>query len=212
IKYWYNGYTWDGKTAIYNPYSTLSAFEDLKFSNYWIQTGTPAFLNSLIRQKRYNEVIYRQTEPFNERQLLGVNMEKLAISTLLFQAGYLTIKEINDDDYVLSWPNAEVRQSFSDAILEFAKDSNRVEAQVKDIAKQIDTSIQELNAPLFSDAIGEVLKNVPFRLFQDREAVYHAALLLALWACCFDAWGEDPTCTGIIDIVWKVEDSLYVII
>jgi hypothetical protein len=26
IKRWYNGYSWDGKTFVYNPFSTLSIF------------------------------------------------------------------------------------------------------------------------------------------------------------------------------------------
>jgi DNA segregation ATPase FtsK/SpoIIIE-like protein len=88
IKYWYNGYTWDGKTAIYNPYSTLNLFTDLEFSNYWLQTGTPGFLASLVRQKKYSELLYQQGS-FDKDDLLGIDMERLTTPVLLFQAGYL---------------------------------------------------------------------------------------------------------------------------
>jgi hypothetical protein len=41
IKKWYNGYSWDGKTFVYNPFSTLLFFSKSKYTNYWFKTGTP---------------------------------------------------------------------------------------------------------------------------------------------------------------------------
>ncbi|KAA6299830.1 MAG: hypothetical protein EZS26_004031 [Candidatus Ordinivivax streblomastigis] len=34
IRNWYDGYTWDGKTPVYNPFSTLMFFDKRKFSGY----------------------------------------------------------------------------------------------------------------------------------------------------------------------------------
>ncbi|MDR1140106.1 MAG: AAA family ATPase, partial [Planctomycetaceae bacterium] len=39
IRHWYNGYTWDGKTAVYNPFSTLKFFQVQRFAGYWFGTG-----------------------------------------------------------------------------------------------------------------------------------------------------------------------------
>ncbi|MDR3243986.1 MAG: AAA family ATPase, partial [Elusimicrobiota bacterium] len=49
IRYWYNGYTWDGKTRVYNPFSTLSFFKHREFANYWIKTGTSISAKILLK-------------------------------------------------------------------------------------------------------------------------------------------------------------------
>jgi hypothetical protein len=51
IRYWYNGYTWDGETAVYNPFSTMNFLKRQEFDNYWFSTGTPAFLIDLIQRR-----------------------------------------------------------------------------------------------------------------------------------------------------------------
>ncbi len=53
IKEWYNGYTWDVKNYLYNPFSILSHFFDGKFANYWFATGTPTFLIKLLKERFY---------------------------------------------------------------------------------------------------------------------------------------------------------------
>ncbi|MDR1169880.1 MAG: AAA family ATPase, partial [Prevotellaceae bacterium] len=59
IQYWYNGYTWDGKTAIYNPFSTMNFFKRQVFGNYWFSTGTPTFLIDLIRRRNSMEDVLK---------------------------------------------------------------------------------------------------------------------------------------------------------
>ena len=34
LKFYYNGYTWDGETAMYNPFSLLNLFKKKKFIPY----------------------------------------------------------------------------------------------------------------------------------------------------------------------------------
>lgn len=35
LRYWYNGYFWNGQQRIYNPYSIAHAFRRMKFENFW---------------------------------------------------------------------------------------------------------------------------------------------------------------------------------
>ncbi|MDR3063139.1 MAG: AAA family ATPase, partial [Methanobrevibacter sp.] len=51
IEYFYDGYTWDGKTKVYNPFSILLLFNKRKFSNYWFSSGTPTFLIELLKKE-----------------------------------------------------------------------------------------------------------------------------------------------------------------
>ena len=49
IREWYNGYSWDGKHFLYNPFSILSFFDSGDVSqNFWFSTGTPTFLIQFV--------------------------------------------------------------------------------------------------------------------------------------------------------------------
>jgi len=53
--------------------------------------------------------------------LEGVDLDNLSLETIMFQSGYLTIKEVerlgNSIYYHLTYPNIEVKQSFNDYLL-----------------------------------------------------------------------------------------------
>ena len=116
IRQWYNGYSWDGITTVYNPFSTLLMFSTNTLTNHWFATGTPTFLINQIKAR--NDVKYL-LEPVQAAADGFDNFELNSISTklLLFQTGYLTIKSIAKSQfgqqlqYTLGIPNEEVRQS-----------------------------------------------------------------------------------------------------
>jgi hypothetical protein len=116
IKKWYNGYSWDGKNFLYNPLSILNLFSKKRFSNYWFSTGTPTFLIDLIK-KQNRTITSLEREEVDDAIFETYDIENLEIISMLFQTGYLTIKEIQTVDvvqsqYVLSYPNLEVKESF----------------------------------------------------------------------------------------------------
>ncbi|MDR3093774.1 MAG: AAA family ATPase [Bacteroidales bacterium] len=120
IRKMYDGYTWDGKTSVYNPFSTLMFFENKKFSNYWFETGTPTFLiNRLKKQglaKTVLEPVIVDSSAFD-----SYDPDALGDIPLLFQTGYLTVKDekMTDGDarYRLEVPNLEVRESLMKHLL-----------------------------------------------------------------------------------------------
>lgn len=52
IRTWYNGYSWDGLTTLYNPFSFMSFIDSRDFRNFWFETGTPTFLLELMKENR----------------------------------------------------------------------------------------------------------------------------------------------------------------
>ena len=114
IKEWYNGYSYDGEITLYNPFSILTFFTHLQFDNYWFETGTPTFLVEIIKREYINPRELERTEVDNTFFNTFI-LEKLDIVGLLYQTGYLTIKEatysVYGSTYVLGYPNIEVRQS-----------------------------------------------------------------------------------------------------
>jgi hypothetical protein len=110
LRIWYEGYSWDGVTHIYNPFGILNFLSDKWFKNYWFETGSPSFL--VHQMKKYNKFDVENTivdSSFLEKYELD-NIELIA---LLFQTGYLTIKSRNimTGNMVLDYPNKEVRES-----------------------------------------------------------------------------------------------------
>jgi hypothetical protein len=120
IRRWYDGYTWDGKTAVYNPYSTLSLFDTQTISNYWFASGTPTFLMERLKKQNNIELL---TEPVTAKPNTFDSFDPNHIEPipLLFQTGYLTIKSKERTEgvpkYTLGVPNMEVHQSLSEYLL-----------------------------------------------------------------------------------------------
>jgi hypothetical protein len=114
IRRWYDGYTWDSKTPVYNPFSTLSFFRNQMFSNYWFETGTPTFLINRLKKrglaKTVLEPVIVGASSFN-----SYDPDELEDVPLLFQTGYLTIKGQRrvgvEPEYTLEVPNLEVKES-----------------------------------------------------------------------------------------------------
>jgi hypothetical protein len=109
IRLWYNGYSWDGKTRMYNPYDIMLFFSNKDFQSFWFQTGTPTFLLEKMFHQNFYQVEDIET---NLSFLDEYSLDNLEITSLMFQGGYLTIKESRGKgEVVLSYPNQEVKEA-----------------------------------------------------------------------------------------------------
>ena len=109
IRLWYNGYSWDGKHRLYNPSGILSFFANQDFQGFWFQTGMPTFVvKKMLEQTFFHVENVETTINF----LNQYSLDNIELTSLLFQTGYLTIKEKSEDgDLVLSYPNKEVKEA-----------------------------------------------------------------------------------------------------
>lgn len=107
IKLWYNGYSWDGKTTLYNPFGILLFLNNQDFQSFWFASGTPTFLTKKLEQQNF----YRLENIETDINFLDkYSLDNLDLTSLLFQTGYLTIKEKSrNGELVLSYPNKEVQ-------------------------------------------------------------------------------------------------------
>jgi Predicted AAA-ATPase len=121
LKQWYDGYSWDGKTFLYNPFSILNFFDTGVFSSYWFQTGTPGFLVRLLSQRFEYQLEEKEVSDLILESFILEEKENLDLDSLLLQTGYLTIKEIVQTNqyrtFILKHPNEEVRQAFNQFLL-----------------------------------------------------------------------------------------------
>ncbi len=108
----YDGYhfTWPS-TDIYNPYSLLNCFADKMFDQYWFSSGTPTYLIEMMR--KFGVIPSDIGEGIDAiRPEFDAPTESMeSITPLLYQSGYLTIKDYDPfgDVYHLGIPNKEIR-------------------------------------------------------------------------------------------------------
>lgn len=109
LREWYNGYTWNLKDFVYNPFSILQFFAKASYENYWFQSGAPKFLIDLLREK---EVFKVENQVTSFDSLNAYDIESIDPLVLMFQTGYLTLKSKDQDGFVvIDYPNREVRNS-----------------------------------------------------------------------------------------------------
>ncbi len=96
---------------VYNPFSLLCAFSKGKLSNYWIKTGISKVFVKYLTRSEFDLVALEQLWVTRDRMEAHYSEEDSI--PLLFQTGYLTIKEVKGGDlYRLGIPNGEVRSTF----------------------------------------------------------------------------------------------------
>jgi Predicted AAA-ATPase len=110
MKKWYDGFSWDGKNFLYNPFGTLNFLDNRAFRNYWYATGTPTFLVKLMRKQESFEFENQEvTDSFIDK----CDLDNLDVVSVMFQTGYLTVKTLDPMTGImrLDYPNQEVRDS-----------------------------------------------------------------------------------------------------
>ena len=118
IKEYYDGFSFDGITRVYNPFSVLKFFKEKYFYNYWYTSATPSFLAKFLKKHEVKKPdLYRNKEVainFTDTR----EIETASVESFLYQAGYLTIKEKDDRLMTLDYPNKEVSSSMDGLYLE----------------------------------------------------------------------------------------------
>ncbi len=119
LKERYDGYHFsEDSEEVYNPYSLFNCFDEKILKNFWFESGTPTFLFNQI--KRFGTDITQMDDIRASESAFYQSTENLNDALpLLYQAGYLTIKNYDRDEdvYVLKVPNSEVRIGFTEGLL-----------------------------------------------------------------------------------------------
>ncbi len=134
-------------------------------------------------------------------------IDDLPLETLLFQTGYLTIKEYNSqfDGYRLGYANEEIKQSLS--IIEMSVLTKTELPALGNILYKLRFALEEKNIAVFLDTIQGLFASIPYNLHIDREAYYHSLFQLLCNVLDLEPVGEQAMSTGKIDL--KLITSKY---
>jgi hypothetical protein len=214
IRRWYNGFSWDGENAVYNPFSTLLLFEQQTFTNLWFETGTPAFIVDIIKER--NDVrLLLESSRMKQSDFNSFDYRTLDTRLLLFQSGYLTVKKIEQEEtgdeqiFTLGVPNYEVRQSLMDYLT--CSFSGYPVGNTGSMRTRMTKQLLDGDAAGFEASLKALFANIPYQLHIKREAYYHSMLLLWLNMLGFQVEAEVPTDRGRIDAVWTWKERAVII-
>lgn len=210
IKEWYNGYRF-GKdvVAVYNPFSVMHALNVSDFENFWFGSGTPTFLVEILKKSKY---IFNPENLTATKDVLGIfDIGLITPTTLMFQAGYLTIVgyDTETDLYMLDYPNSEVKVAFQKYLLEvFAHVESSHAAQLSLDLKRafIQKDIDKVIALLL-----QLFAHVPYQLHISAESYYHSLFTMICVGAGIKAQSEYSTSHARIDLVLEFSKIIYVI-
>ncbi|MDR1111640.1 MAG: AAA family ATPase, partial [Deltaproteobacteria bacterium] len=113
IRDYYDGFSFDGETRLYNPFSTMNFFGDMEFNNYWMESGSNTLLREMLRDKGLTVDQFKDLPVDKNFARSPGEIEKTPAHGFLYQAGYLTLRKKTDSSYALDYPNFEVLSSMS---------------------------------------------------------------------------------------------------
>jgi hypothetical protein len=209
IKEWYNGYSFLSD-RLYNPFDILLYLRNREFDNYWYKTGTPTFLIKLVKEKEY-DITELENKIVKKNVLEKFDLEEVRIEALMFQTGYLTIKEEYNkeygQEYRLGFPNKEVRISFNEDILPLVlKDEIR-----ENIAAKIIEILKKEEIEKLREQVEILISNISYVHFKG-ESSYVIAFFSLLYSTGLNVITEDNTNKGRIDLTIIVNKEIVYII
>ncbi|HHB94387.1 MAG TPA: hypothetical protein ENK88_04500 [Campylobacterales bacterium] len=216
LKSWYNGYNFL-KDKVYNPFNILLFIKnENRFNNYWFKTGTPNFLIQLLKEGKYNLAEFEDIE-VGEELLDSFDLENLSLETVMFQSGYLTIKEIEEfgDNciYHLHYPNLEVKKSFNDYILTnyFIQKGKKTKVQIALYKLMAKSDLEGLKDTLISLFASIAYNNFSKNYIKNYEGFYASVIYAYFVGAGFEnVISEDITNHGRIDLSIFIGNKIYI--
>ena len=216
VQAWYNGYNFLAE-PVYNPFDVLLFFKNKQFKPYWFETGTPSFLIQLLADKKIMiPDLYDLTA--GEELLSSFDIDFLEPAPLLFQTGYLTIKETEhlfDQEYVyhLGFPNHEVQKSLTGSILHwYVQDKQPINRNQMTLFKILKANELDKLETLFH----AFFASIPHDWYRKNSIANYEGYYCSVVYCYFTALGlhvqpEISTNHGQIDMTVFFNNRIYII-
>ena len=115
---YYGGYHFSRRNMVdvFNPFCLINALADSDLKNYWLSSGTSPLLS------KFEDDIKKRLKDFEYCPIISDTLETSDVTDggaelVLYQTGYLTIKDYMMGIYILGFPNSEVKKSLYETIL-----------------------------------------------------------------------------------------------
>ena len=213
LRRWYNGYRFSkhDTTRVYNPVAIAKTIgpKEPTFAPTWSKTGRPSALINYLTMRDIDGRDYENVRGITETALDICRLEAITPIAMLYQGGYLTIKEFKDPLFTLGIPNEEVRLDLNSLLVQYAAQDEGGEA-FRDAAC---FSLMEADFETFFAQLRALYAHLPYGSTETRvpEPAYQRILyvLFASWSP-FRVTAEDRQAQGRADLVVESDERVFV--
>ena len=212
LRRWYNGFRFSpmNPATVYNPISvalTLSAKEPV-FRATWSSTGRPSMLMNCLKRGDMLAIDPDGTKKVMESEFDVTDLKNLRPIGMLFQTGYLTIKDYSfaTGRYTLAVPDEEVRRDLCLLLTGLAANEDVA------WAARLGLDLMEADWPVFFDGLKSLYAAMPYGSTEGRvhESSYARCLAFLLASGGFRFRMEDVQSDGRADVVAEHVVGVYV--
>ena len=210
LKKEYDGYHFrENSVGIYNPFSLINALDSHDFKDFWFETGTPTFLVETL--KRTNYELENLTREEVTADLLG-SLDSIDQNPLplLYQSGYLTIKDYNPDfcTYTLGFPNGEVERGFTRFLFRYYAPIKIYESD--SFVKNFTIEVRNGQPEKFMSRLEAMFAGQDYQVVGDAELYFHNVTSLVFKLLGFYVDVERHTTDGRMDMLVQTKDYNYI--
>jgi hypothetical protein len=220
----YDGFSFNGKVRLYNPYSTLRFFQDKKFVNYWFDSGTSTMIAKYLKNKNLTVEQFRNYPVSEDFARNPGEMDSAPPEGFLYQGGFLTLREGITTDFALDYPNKEVLNAMSRLV-----SGNlllRSNGDYSEYYNDVTIALYTLSGDRLVAVLNRLLASIPYDdykqnaekniiytayTFSPTDWFYRATLLTFFRGCDINAIAEMHTNKGRADLVLNYKGQIWII-
>ena len=211
----YDGYHFsDLMQGVFNPYSLLNALANQRMQDYWFRTGTPSYLIRLLNH--FNENLDEMTgKYYMPEQFIDYRADVEKPLPMIFQSGYLTIKEYDMDmnTFMLDFPNDEVKRGFVTLLTNnYLKPKENIDSWMSNAVAKLKKG--DLEA--FHEQLTAFLASIPYTMRRkdnerEKERYFHYTFYLLLrLLSTYLVYTEKAQSQGRVDCVIETRKFIYI--
>ena len=212
LRWWYNGYRFspDCEEKVYNPFAigqTLGALKR-RFTGTWISTGQTSALINYFTNNQLVELDYEHIEGVSEEDLDVCGLENIQPISMLYQGGYLTIKEYRRSRFTLGIPDEEVRRALNSLLVQ--KFADTPSDRYRNLTCQ---ALEEADFSTFFGYLSDLYAHLTYGPKENRvqEFSFQRILYVLLTSDgSFRVTAEDRQTKGRADLVAETPERVFV--
>lgn len=197
-------------SEIYNPWSLLSSMDSSEIAFYWNRTGIPTIIAESLRNIDANLEETLNTQCTSDT-LSGLDLKSVNPLALLYQTGYLTIKDYDREAqiFTLGVPNREVRDGLFNTLLPYYVKVRQ--GLVDGVVFNIINDIRLGKPDKLMKGLQTYFAGIPYGLKMDNENNFQNAFYILMSLIGIKVAAEVSTSNGRIDILLETPKFIYII-
>ncbi len=215
----YNGYVFGYKVAtgtlsqsVYNSFAINNVFaQNEMIQGGWFRTGSPSFLIKQLELRDFEPVQIDKMRISTSILLNSCEPDKINAETLLYYAGYATIKSYSpDNDLIeLRFPNKEVSKAMAEEILPRMTDKSLT--MPKQAALDVRDAWRNDDFEAVKENLNICLAMLHNKLYTSRESYFQTVIMMFLHVADIRVEPEYPTNKGYADLIVWLKNKIYVV-